>query len=513
MDGFYRTAARRPDATAVVDDESVAGGEVSFGRLLGRVNAWSNALGALGIEEGSVVAAVLPNGTDLLTIELGTVQLPLYFTPLNWHLTTREIAYILADSGATVVVTDAARLDAVLAAATSAGLSRDRVIVVDGEGGHSLASLLVDERTPPERGAGQRMLYTSGTTGQPKGVRRALRVGPPEEHLGLVAQRASLYGIESAAGVHLVTAPMYHAAPGAYAVQALHLGHTVVMNTSFDPGRALDQIAQHRVTHTYMVPTMFQRLLGLPALQRAAAEMSSLRSVLHTAAPCPPAVKRAMIEWVGPVLYEIYGGTEGGATIVTSPEWLTRPGTVGQARPGVELRILDDAGAPVATGRPGTVYMAIPAQQFEYLNDPAKTAGARHGEFFTLGDIGHLDADGWLFLHDRVADVIVSAGVNIYPAEVEAVLLEHPAVADAGVVGAPDPDRGEQVVAFVQAVPDVVGTTELAAELMAWCRQQIAAFKCPREIEFRDGLPRSDVGKLLRRTLREERWADRQERL
>lgn len=501
--GFYASCRqRRHDVAAIEVDTGVS---VTFGELGDRIDRLSRAIERR-VEPGGVVAVVLPNGIAALEVELACTQLPIYFTPINWHLAPPEIAYILADSGASLVVTTEEHEAAVRTAAASAGLDARRVIV----GGQGLDALADGEADGPpgRRGTGQRMLYTSGTTGRPKGVRRPLPQGVPEDNLGLLAARAALYGVDHPDGVHLVTAPMYHAAPGAYAVQALHLGHRVVIMTTWTPEATLDLIEAHGVTHTYMVPTMFSRLLGLAPERRASADVGSLRSVVHTAAPCPVHVKRAMMEWFGPILYEIYGGTEGGATIAPPDEWLAHPGTVGRARGGVTIRILDDDGNELPTGEPGAVYMSIPAQRFAYLNDPEKTASSRRGEFFTLGDIGYLNEDGYLFLCDRAADVVVSGGVNIYPAEVESALLEHLDVVDAAVIGAPDDEWGERLVAHV-----VTSSVVAVDELIAHCRALIAGYKCPREIRFRDELPRSDVGKLLRRTLRDEEWAGRERRL
>ncbi len=501
--GFYALAREQRNDVAVIEVDT--GASVTFGELADRVDRLSRAIERR-VDPGGGVAVVLPNGIAALEVELACAQLPVYFTPLNWHLAPPEIAYILTDSGASLVITTEEHEIAVRAAFDAAGRDAEQLIV--GRRGLDTIAGGQAEGPPARRGTGQRMLYTSGTTGRPKGVRRPLPVGVPEDNLGLLAARAALYGVDHPDGVHLVTAPMYHAAPGAYAIQALHLGHRVVVMTAWTPEATLELIETHRVTHTYMVPTMFSRLLALPVDQRREAGVASLRSVVHTAAPCPVHVKQAMMDWFGPILYEIYGGTEGGATIAAPDEWLAHPGTVGRARSGVTMRILDDDGNELPPGEPGAVYMSIPAQRFAYLNDPEKTASSRRGEFFTLGDIGYLDDEGYLYLCDRAADVVVSGGVNIYPAEVESALLEHPAVTDAAVIGAPDDDWGERPVAHV-----VTSSAVKADELIAHCRALIAGYKCPREIRFRDELPRSDVGKLLRRTLREEEWVGHDRRL
>jgi long-chain acyl-CoA synthetase len=356
------------------------------------------------------------------------------------------------------------------------------------------------------------MYYTSGTTGRPKGVRRPLPACSPDDSAGMYAELLRLCGITASSDdVHLCTSPLYHTAVLAFAGDALHGGQRVVLMDRWDAATALDLIARHRVTNTHVVPTQFHRLLALPADVRDAADVSSLRYVLHGAAPCPVDVKRRMIEWWGPVIVEYYGTTEGGGTVVTSGEWLDRPGTVGRPWPGAEIRILDDDSARNATadevpcaapGTPGVVYIRLGDEPFEYHGDPAKTADGRRGEFFTVGDIGYLDDEGYLFLCDRIADVIISGGVNIYPAEIEGVLLAHDGVADAAVVGALDEARGERVVAVVEA-RDGASADELADGLLAHCSQRLARFKIPTEFVFVDDLPRDPNGKLYRRRVRD----------
>ena len=310
-------------------------------------------------------------------------------------------------------------------------------------------------------------------------------------------------------GVHLCGSPVYHLAALAYSWFSLHLDHRVVLMEKWAPEPALAAIERHRVTTTHMVPTQFHRLLQLPEEVRERYDVSSLRNVLHAAAPCPIPVKRRMLEWWGPVIYEYYGASEGGGTLVKPEEWLEHPGTVGKAWAGAEVRIHDDEGKLCPPGQEGTVYMKLLAP-FEYGGDRKKTQDARIGDFFTVGDVGYLDEDGYLFLRDRKIDMIISGGVNVYPAEVEAALLEHPSVGDVAVFGIPDDDWGEQVKAVVEPVAGAQAGPELEQALLEHCREQIAHFKCPRSVDFTDAMPRDPNGKLYKRKLRDPYWVGRE---
>ena len=351
------------------------------------------------------------------------------------------------------------------------------------------------------------MVYTSGTTGRPKGVAPALSGLSPEDDAARRAIIATQIDIPIGDGVHLVQGPLYHSAPLGFSTTALHIGNTVVLMDRWSAETMLELCGRYQVTNTQMVPTMFHRLLALPDDVRRAADVAAIRSVLHSAAPCPVDVKHGMIEWWGPILFEYYGGTEGGATMVDSHRWLERPGTVGQPWPGTTLSILDDDGNECPTGVAGTIYLKTPFGAPEYHNDPEKTAAVRHGELFTLGDVGYLDEDGWLFLCDRKIDMIISGGVNIYPAEIEAVLLGHPKVGDAAVIGVPNSEWGEEVKAVVEPAAGVTGDPALEAELIEFCRARLAKFKCPRSVDFRE-LPRYMSGKLYKRVVREAYWKD-----
>jgi long-chain acyl-CoA synthetase len=346
---------------------------------------------------------------------------------------------------------------------------------------------------------GGTMLYTSGTTGRPKGVRR-------NTESRASALLALLIRYDGAQHVHLCTGPLYHAAPLAFSLAGpASMGVPIVLMDGWDAETTLALIEKHRVTHTHMVPTMFHRLLSLPDYVKARYDVSSLIFIIHGAAPCPVDVKRRLIEWLGPIVTEYYAATEGAGTSVQSAEWLTKPGTVGKVNPPDHIRILDEDGAEVAPGTIGTVYLKAPAaSRFEYYKAPEKTDGAYRGDYFTLGDVGYVDEDGYLFLTDRSAHLIISGGVNIYPAEVEAVLLGHPAVGDAGVVGVPDDEWGEIVVAAVEPHAGIEPSPALGDEIVEWCRARIAHYKCPRRVEFVEALPRHDNGKLYKHQLREQ---------
>ena len=502
---FWQVAEADPERVALIDAD---GDEVSYGDLRAAVNRLTHGLCDAGLVRGDVLAVAVPNCPAFIECYLAAAQSGLYFVPINRHLAAAEVAYIVADSDAKVLVAHADLGDVAVVAAREAGLDVEHCLVVAGtlEGFRPYESLphgQADTR-PEDRPAGQVMMYSSGTTGRPKGVRRPLPDGDPDELASFTAMvTCKGFGIEPD-GVHLVCGPLYHAGPFLGAVNTLHSGHTVVLTDHFDAETTLRLIERHRVTSTQMVPTMFHRLLALPEEVRSRYDVTSVRSVLHTGAACPVDVKSRMMQWWGPVLYETYGGTEAAATIAKPHRWLERPGTVGKPINGVTVKIFDDDGHECAPGVPGDIYIASSfGAGAEYYKDPQKSASIRKGEYVTLGDVGYLDEDGYLFLCDRKIDMIVSGGVNIYPAEVEAALLAHPAVRDAAVIGVPDEEWGEQVKAVVELVETVSPGPDLADELVAFCRERIARFKCPRTLDFRE-LPRLPNGKLLKRRLREE---------
>ena len=359
------------------------------------------------------------------------------------------------------------------------------------------------------------MFYTSGTTGRPKGVRKVAPETSPDAielrtAIGLTGPMPPAPNGEWPADtVALVGGPCYHAAPLAAAIMGLDTGGLVVLMDRWTPEGFLDLVEEYRVTHATMVPTMFHRLLALPDDVRDAADVSSLQAVMHAGAPCPIDVKRRMIEWWGPIITEAYSSTEGAGTTVTAEEWLRKPGTVGRPSPGVQITIVDEDGSECPPGKPGLVYLTQTLWKFDYHNDADKTATNRRGDLFTVGDIGYLDDDGYLFLCDRQADIIISGGVNIYPAEVEAALLEHPSVADVTVVGAPNDEWGEEVRAVVQPEAGVAAGPGLEAELREFCLARLAHYKCPRAVDFVESLGRDPNGKLPKRAIRDRYWEGR----
>ncbi|MFI6595160.1 AMP-binding protein [Nonomuraea sp. NPDC050536] len=487
LPGFYAIAEADPGRPAVIDTDGTL---TSYGELLALVNQVSHGLRARGLGKGDVVAGVLPNGVDAVVMLMATGQIGLYYVPINWHLTDPEIAYILGDCDAKVVV----------AAEAYAEKTINPDIGISGlaEGQPATA--------PEDRSAGAVMWYTSGTTGFPKGVQRPLPDVPPEQLVPVYTWfLGEVCDLSPGDGVHLVTSPMYHSSPCAHTQFALHLGHTVVITPRFEPVNILELVERHRVTNAMMVPTMFHRMLQLPQEVKDRYDVSSLRQVVHTGAACPVAVKQGIMDWWGPVLYEYYGSTESTIAFAVKPqEWLARPGTVGRPAPAFEACILDENGTELPPGEPGMIYVRSATVKFEYRKDPAKTAASRRGDWYAPGDIGYMDKDGYLFLCDRRTDLIVSGGVNIYPAEIEAALLEHPAVADVAVIGVPDEEWGHKVVALVQVADGYTAGDALTAELLEHCVPRIARFKHPRVIEYRDSLPRTPTGKLSRSKVREE---------
>jgi long-chain acyl-CoA synthetase len=351
---------------------------------------------------------------------------------------------------------------------------------------------------------GTQMLYTSGTTGRPKGVHRSSGAAPS----ALAAVNLCGYDEDFAHSVdaHLCTGPLYHAAPLVFSLALpLLYGVPVVIMEQWDPAETLRLVEQHGVTHTHMVPTMFHRLLALPEDVRGKYDVSSLRFVIHGAAPCPVEVKQRLIEWLGPIVVEYYAATEGVGTMVDSATWLAHPGTVGRPMLPELVKVADENGVALAPGEVGLVYLRTqPATRFDYYGDADKTAGAYRGDYFTLGDMGYIDSGGYLYLTDRSANLIISGGVNIYPAEIDAILLQHPAVGDVATIGVPDEEWGESVKAVVQLAEGVEPSAELASELQAFCRDRLAHFKCPRSIDFTPQLPREDTGKIYKRVLREQ---------
>jgi long-chain acyl-CoA synthetase len=465
------------------------------------------------VRVGDPFATLTPNRAELLQVLLAVFQAGWQYVPLNTHLTASEVGYILEDSGATALVADERCAEVAGAAAETAGVPRDACLALGAIPGFvPLADALAEQPdvAPGHRVAGGFMQYTSGTTGRPKAVQRSIPTMEPEAQVALFAANLTRYDIEPGGdGVHLVTSPMYHMSPLSFGYFSLHFEHTVVLMERWDAEHALELIERHRVTDIAMVPTQLHRLMQLPQSVRDRYDVSSLRQVIHAAAPCPIDLKWRLFEWLGPVIYEFYGATEGGGTLAKPDDWLAHPGTVGRPWPGADVKILDDDGCELPPRTVGTVYLKLMGE-FAYKGDPGKTAANRRGDYFTVGDMGELDEDGFLYLRDRKIDMIISGGVNVYPAEIEAVLLAHPDVGDAAVFGVPHDDRGEEVKAVVEPAPGVEPTMALRTDLLAHCEANLARYKCPRSIDFTDAMPRDPNGKLYKRTLRDPYWADRE---
>jgi long-chain acyl-CoA synthetase len=505
--GLWNISREQPDLTAVVDPD---GRQVTYGELAAAADRCGRGFQAMGLEPGDAVVLLLPNGIDLVSVYFGAFQTGLYVVMANWHLVGAEVAYLVEDSGAKAFVTHerfAATARDALARTGVAGFA-----VGDVPGCTPLADLGAGETGRPDRRtAGSPMLYTSGTTGRPKGVRRPLSGADPDVVPPAAPWFFGIFGLAPFDGhVHICGSPMYHTAVLNFVANSVQLGHTAVLMDRWRPEEMLRLVERYRVTHSHMVPTQFHRLLELPEEVRARYDVSSLRCMIHGAAPCPHEVKRRMLDWWGPVVTEYYAATEGGGTVIPAEEWLRKPGSVGRAWPNSVVTVLDEAGEPVPPGTPGLVYMRMGESTFEYHKDAEKTRASRVGNLFTLGDIGYLDEDGYLFLCDRKADMIISGGVNIYPAEIENELAVHPKVADVAVFGVPNDDWGEEIKAVVQPAAGVSPGDALTAELLAFAADRLAKFKLPRSVDYVDELPRDPNGKLYKRKLRDPYWAGRE---
>lgn len=498
-------AVTTPDKPAVV--MATSGRTLTYRELDDDSRRVAVALHDLGLRKGDVIAMLSDNELECFTLYWAALRSGLYLTAVNFHLTADEAAYIVRDCDAKVLFSSAGIAE-LAAEVCSRVPDVGHAFAFGGavEGHDSFTELLASagDRVLAEQPRGSDMLYSSGTTGRPKGVRGPLlptAVDQPGDPL--TAMAGAVFGL-TADDVYLSPAPIYHAAPLRWSGFAHSYGGTVVLMERFRADDALAAIERHRVTVTQMVPTMFIRMLQLDDDQRAAHDLSSLRVAIHAAAPCPPDVKRAMIDWWGPILVEYYSSTEAnGLTMISTPEWLTHRGSVGTSKLG-PVHICDADGAPAPAGVAGRVYFEREQLPFEYHKDPEKTAQARHPDhptWTTVGDVGYVDDDGYLYLTDRESFMIISGGVNIYPREVEDALALHPAVFDVAVIGVPDPVMGEAVKAVVQTRDGVEPDDRLAAALIEHTLSRVAAFKAPKSVDFTESLPRTPTGKLLKRVL------------
>jgi long-chain acyl-CoA synthetase len=491
--GFWNFAQNDPSKLALVCPD---GTEVSRGELLASCNQLVHGLRALGLEKGDCVATVIPNGRAMIELYLATCQAGWYLSPINHHLTAPEIAYIASDSGAKAFVGGEGFAEACAAAMEDLDFPKDARFTVGAiEGFRPFADLLAGQpgKMPEDRAAGAVMNYTSGTTGKPKGVRRPLPPLDPDTVATLYTGFLAMFGIQPEDGnVHLIGSPLYHTAVLMFGACSMHMGHPVVVMDKWTPEGFLALIEKYRVTTSHMVPTQFHRMLHLPKEVREKYDCSSTRN--------------AMLDWWGDSIYEYYAATEGGGTLVTPEEWRRYPGTVGLPWTNSDIKIYDDDGAELPPGEHGTVYMKLGQADFEYHKDKEKTRKSRRGEYFTVGDIGYLNEEGYLFLCDRKSDMIISGGVNIYPAEIENVMLTHPKVADVAVFGIPHQDWGEEVKAVVQPVDEVPSGDALTEEILGFCSDKLAKYKTPRSIDYIEEMPRDPNGKLYKRKLRDPYW-------
>jgi long-chain acyl-CoA synthetase len=514
-------AAEHGDQPAIIMAPS--GRTVTFAEYEAGANQVAHLLRDSGLRRGDHMAIFMENHPAVLLAEAGAERTGLYFTPVNFYLSAEEVAYVINDSRSRVVVTSTAKAEI---AQQLPALCPDveRWVMVDTtdsddvgveapfESWDDVVGSQPTDHVPDEQ-LGAPMMYSSGTTGRPKGILRPMYDIHPSETSIAVLGIAALWRCREGM-VYLSPAPLYHTAPQVSVAISLRMKSTVVVMEHFDPALYLELVGRYGVTHSQVVPTMFSRMLKLPDEVRAAADLSSLEVIIHAAAPCPVPVKEQMIEWFGPILLEYYAATEGnGCTFITSDDWLAHKGSVGRSVLS-DIHILDDEGRPCPVGTSGTVWFAG-ATDFEYFNDPEKTASTRRddGRTSTVGDVGYLDEDGYLFLTDRKAHMIISGGVNIYPQETENLLVTYPSVLDAAVIGVPNEDLGEEVKAVVQLVDGVVADEALERQLIAFCREHLAHFKCPRSVDFVDELPRLPTGKLYKGVLREQYWASHDTRI
>ena len=510
-----KTGKVRPDHPALIMAGS--GETVTHAELDAQSNRVAQYLYEQGLREGRHIAILMENVPQFFAAMWGGLRSGLHVTPVNRYLPPADVAYILEDSGAEAVITSPGKAETIQNLGDRApgcqlrlclGGPAEGLVDLDAELAAIAAEPLADEP------AGSFMFYSSGTTGRPKGIKRPLNGLQIGEGLTMVSSLSS-YGFDQDT-IYLSPAPIYHAAPCGWAICAQALGGTVVMMDRFDEEAALRYIDQYKITHSQWVPTMFIRMLKLPAEVRAQFDLSSHQMAVHAAAPCPVEVKRQMIEWWGPILLEYYAGSEGnGRTSLDSHEWLKKPGSVGTAKNGV-LHICDDEGNELAPGETGLVYFERPELPFVYHNDPEKTKAAQHPlhpTWTALGDVGYVDEDGYLFLTDRKSFMIISGGVNIYPQQIEDTLVLHPKVADVGVVGVPNDDFGEEVKAVVQLAPGEVPGEALADELIIFCKERLAGYMVPRSVDFWDELPRLPTGKLYKNEIRKVYWPENGKRI
>jgi long-chain acyl-CoA synthetase len=509
-------AERHPDQPALI--MATSGETLTFAEFEANANRLAHLYRAAGLRRGDHVAFLMENNLRYFETMSAAERCGLYYTCINSYLTPEEVAYIVDDCDARLFITSVAKSEvAIAAAALTSKVETFLCIDATSDVGpfrpyDDAIAAFPAERIPDEQ-LGAAMLYSSGTTGRPKGILRPLPEVHPSEPLPVMQFVIGMFRMRPGM-TYLSPAPIYHSAPQASVACSLRLGSTSIIMERFDPEEFLACVERFGITHSQMVPTMFSRILKLPEEVRARYDTSSLETIIHAAAPCPVPVKEAIIEWLGPIVVEYYGATEAnGFTFCTSEEWLAHKGTVGKPILG-RLLILDDDGNELPTGEIGTVWFEG-ATNFTYYRDEAKTAESRDesGQRSTVGDVGYVDDDGYLYLTDRKTYMIISGGVNIYPQEAENLIVTHPKVLDAAVIGVPNEDLGEEVKAVVQPIEGVETGPALERELLTFCREHLAHFKCPRSVDFEAELPRLPTGKLYKRLLRDRYWGNQTSRI
>ncbi len=506
-------AAREPQRWAIVSEH----GNRTFNELNQRANQLARLLREAGLVAGDPIALLCGNRPEFVEVVMAAHRLGLRLTPVNWHLKAEEIAYIVDDCEALALFADI-RVGAAAEQAIADNLRLRLKLAIGGalQGfePYDQAAIALDTRDIDQPTRGCVMQYTSGTTGKPKGVLR--KQADPAKAADMQQLITAVFQFEPDSGSDcgLVTGPLYHAGPFNLCMQTpLTAGIGIVMMDRWEAEKTLELIQSHRVTHSFFVPTMFARMLQLPEQTRASYDLSSLRFVIHGAAPCARSTKQQMMDWFGPIIWEMFAGTEGPGTFVSPQEWLAKPGTVGKPGPD-QIRILDEEGSQMSAGQEGQIWIVNPADsQFEYFKSPEKTAQAQRDGYFTAGDIGYLDSDGYLFLTGRSAETIISGGVNIYPQEIDDLLVKHEAVADVACVGVPNTEWGEEVKALVQLLPGYSGDAAMTEALISHCQKNLASQKVPRSIEYLEEIPRSEAGKVYRRALRDRYWQDQSSKI
>lgn len=508
-------AKQHPDRAAII--MASTGETITYKEYEARCNQLAHLFRSLGLQEGDHYAIFMENNSRYIEACGAGERSGLYYTPINSYLKADELSYIVNNCEAKVLITSAANADVAREAVPDCPNVK-MALIVDAQGDHAFSdyrAMVANFPTTPieDESLGSNMMYSSGTTGHPKGILRPLEYAPPETVTPIVQLIMDMWCYRENM-TYLSPAPLYHAAPQNAVGHTLRLGGTAIIMEKFDAETFLSLIERYQVTHCQMVPTMFSRLLKLPDITRTTANTSSLEAVVHAAAPCPVPVKEQMIEWWGSIIYEYYGASEGlGFAYCNTEEWLAHKGTVGKIVAGV-LHILDEDGKPVARGTAGELWFEK-AMEFRYFNNPQKTeeSSSDDGKMATVGDIGYIDEEGFLFLTDRSTFMIISGGVNIYPQECENLLITHPKIYDAAVIGIPNEDFGEEVKAVVQVMPDITKNDALETELIAFCEANLAKLKCPRSVDFIDEIPRLPTGKLYKKQLRDCYWGKQQSRI